>query len=423
MKTFTKKIFPNKLTLITVPKSGAFTATVLVLVETGSKYETKDINGISHFLEHMCFKGTKKRPRAIDVSGELDSIGAAYNAFTGHEYTGYYAKVDKAHIEKALDVVSDIYLNQIFRPEEIKKESGVIIEEINMYEDDPKRKIYDNFTELLYGDTPAGWNIAGNRETVRAVNERKLSSYRDKHYVAEATTVIVSGAINEAKITRLVQEKFSGIRSTKKYPKKKVLEKQTKPRISLEYKKSDQSHILLGVRTFSVKDPRNLPLRVLSAVLGGGMSSRLFQTIREKLGAAYYVRSFVDDYTDHGYLGVSVGADTRRTKEVIKAVLSEFKKLVREPVPSSELKRMRDYLIGTTSLSLETTDEVAYYYGLQYVLKKDIKTPEEFIKMISQIEAKDIQDIARQIFIERKLNVALIGPIKEKNEIVPLLTL
>jgi predicted Zn-dependent peptidase len=421
--SFTKKVFPNKLTLFTIPKKDAFTATVLVLVEAGSKYETKDINGISHFLEHMCFKGTKKRPHAIDISGELDSVGAAYNAFTGHEYTGYYAKVDKAHIEKALDVVSDIYLNQIFRPNEIKRESGVIVEEINMYKDDPKRKVYDNFTELLYGDTPAGWNIAGTCETVRAVNEKKLSMYREKHYVAEATTVVIAGAIDEKKIINFVEKKFSGIRQTEKYPKEKVLEQQSKPNISLEYKKSDQSHIILGVRTFSVKDKRSLPLKVLSTVLGGGMSSRLFQTIREKLGAAYYVRSFVDEYTDHGYLGVSVGADTKRTKEVVKAVISEFKKLAKTPVSQKELKRMKDNIIGTTALSLETTDEIAFYYGMQHVLKKEIKTPEEFMKAVSKITAKDVQTLARQIFKDENLNLAIIGPMENENEIVPLLSL
>lgn len=423
MKTLTKKVLPNGLTIMTIPKKNALTATVFVLVETGSKYEEKNVNGISHFLEHMCFKGTKKRPTAAHISSELDALGASYNAFTSHEFTGYYAKVNPKHIENAVDVVSDIYLNQVFRPNEIAKESGVIVEEINMYEDDPKRKIHDNFMELLYGDQPAGWNIAGTREIVRSITKKDLEKYKNEHYVASATTVVVAGNIKEKEIQKLLEKKFSKISKSKKHSKKDVAEAQKKPEIQLEYRKTDQSHLILGVRTFPIADKRNAPLKVLSTILGEGMSSRLFHIIRNKLGAAYYVSSFTDLYTDHGYLGVAVGCDTKKAEQVTKAIISEFKKLKKTPVTKEELAKAKNYLIGRTSIGLETTDELAWFFAGQYALERKTKTPKEIIKEIEVVTAKDVQAVAKEIFKNEGLNLSYIGPIKKKDVFVPLLRL
>src|SRR5574343_287559 len=205
---FTKTILKNGLKVITVPMKDNPTLTVLVMVEAGSKYETKEINGLSHFLEHMCFKGTIKRPKAIDISRELDAIGSQYNAFTAQEYTGYYAKSDAKHFKKIFDVVSDIYLNSTFPEGEMEKEKGVIIEEINMYEDLPPRHVQDMMMELLYGDQPAGWNIAGEKKNIINMKRDDFVKYHKEHYVPSATTIVVAGKITEKQVSTEVHKIF-----------------------------------------------------------------------------------------------------------------------------------------------------------------------------------------------------------------------
>ena len=421
--TFIKKVFSNGLTVILIPRKESPTSTVLVLVEAGSKYETKKINGISHFLEHMCFKGTKRRPRSSDISGELDALGAQYNAFTGHEYTGYYAKVDPGHIGRALDIVADIYQNQIFRDAEIKRESGVIVEEINMYEDNPQRKIHDNLTALLYGNQPAGWNIAGTKKTVRGITKKHLKAYRAKHYVASATTVIVAGSFNEKNMLADIRKHFSGIRNTRKHKKEKVVERQKKPELSLEHKKTDQSHMIIGIRTFPHADPRAYALEVLATALGGGMSSRLFELVREKLGAAYYIYASNDLYTDHGYLMIGTGVGNGRAKEVLSAILKECTQLKNVPMTDKELSKVKDYLVGKLYLGLETTDQLAWFYGQGHVLEKKIETPEMWVKKLRAVTADDVQHLARELLKKKNLNFVSIGPERNKEEFSRILHL
>lgn len=411
-----RTVFRNGLRVITVPRPENLTATVLVLVETGSKYENKEQGGISHFLEHMCFKGTKKRPRAIDIVGELDALGAQSNAFTTHEFTGYFAKVDPEHLPRAIDIVSDIYLNQVFRENEIRKERGVIIEEINMYQDDPKRKIYDNLTELLYGDQPAGWNVAGTKETVSRLSRKDFIQYRRAHYVAEATVIIVAGRFNERKILPLLKRSFALVSARKKEGKLPVDDSQKRPAVSIEFKASDQTHLLFGARAFPVTDPRVHALEVLAAVLGGGMSSRLFQRIRDVMGAAYYVRAMTDLLTDHGYLAVATGSNTKRAEDVLRAIVDECKKLTRTLVPARELARVKEYLVGRLSLSLETTDEITGFYGGQEILKRSFLSPEAEIARIRAVTAQQVREVARAIFRNERLNLALIGPMKDAGE-------
>src|SRR3989344_727921 len=211
MAKFTRTILDNGLTVLTIPQKEALDATVLVLVRAGSKYEAKNINGISHFLEHMCFKGTKKRPTAFDISSELDRLGAQTNAFTAEEYTGYYARVEKSNLDKALEIVSDLFLNPVFKDEEIQKEKGPVIEEINMRDDDPSQKIADMFPSLLYGDQPAGWTIAGERETIRRLTRDEVVGYRKDHYVAKSTIVVVSGNFDEEKVINDIKKHFAEV--------------------------------------------------------------------------------------------------------------------------------------------------------------------------------------------------------------------
>lgn len=420
---FSRKVLDNGLKIVTVPDQNSLAATVLVLVEAGSKYETKDINGLSHFLEHMCFKGTRKRPKAIDISSELDALGAQYNAFTGQEYTGYYAKVISEHFDRALDLVSDLYLNPVFREEEIEKEKGVVVEEINMYEDIPQRKVSDLLMELLYGNQPAGWPIAGEREIVKSLTKDALLDYRGKHYVASGTTVIVAGKFDEKTVFKKIEDSFSGIVAGDKHAKIKTSESQINPNVLIHEKKSDQTHLILATRGYDMFHPDRYVLEVMSGVLGGGMSSRLFQKIREDMGAAYYVKSSFDAYTDHGYLDVAVGADHKKVFEVISAVLDEFKRMKKEKVEEKELQIVKDFIIGNMFLGLETSDSIANFYGGQELLEKNILTPQQIADKIKAVSAEDMMRVAQDIFVNAKLNLALIGPFDKKEQFEKILNL
>ena len=416
MDKYKKIKFDNGLRLILVPQPSSLAATVLILVETGSEYETKEINGISHFLEHLMFKGTKRRPKPGMISDELDSLGASYNAFTGQEYTGYYAKVQSEKVEKAIDIVSDLYLNPIFDPKEIDKERGVIIEEINMYEDTPMRKVGELFADVLYGDQPAGWDIAGRKEVIRKLTQQDFREYRDKHYVAQKTLVIIAGNFNQGKIEKQVRETFGHLGKDKKLAKVKTKESQKSPKVLLKYKESDQSHLVLGVRAFDVFDKRRYAIKVLDNVLGGGMSSRLFRKVREELGAAYYIRAESDLMLDHGFFAVSAGVDHLKIEVVIKTILAEMKKLATGLVPAKELNKSKDHLIGNLILGLETSDELASFYGGQEVLTGKVSEPEELIKKVRAVKAGEIRDIAKALFKNNSLNLAIIGPYKgDKN--------
>lgn len=407
----------NGLNLVTSKMKDSPSVTVLVVVSTGSRYEDDNNNGISHFLEHMCFKGTSKRPTALHISRELDSIGSQNNAFTSQEFTGYYAKAHPRHLETIMDVVSDIYLNPVFDPNEIEKEKGVIIEEMNLYEDMPHRLVQDVFSETLYKDQPAGYWVIGTKENVLKVSQQDFIDYRNKHYVASGTTVFVAGDIDEEKVKDLVEKYFENISTSPKSDCLPVVEKQTKPELLIKEKDTDQTHIVLGVKTFPGNDKRNTTLRVLNAVLGGGMSSRLFQKLREEMGVGYYVRSETDESTDHGVLSVSTGVDTNRVVEVVRAVMSEFKKIRDELVPESELKKAKDYIIGSTFLGLESSDSVAEYYAMQKIVSGEMITPSDFASHIEKVTPQDVMNLAKEIMTNDRLNMAAIGNIVNQEEI------
>lgn len=418
---FSKKVLKNGLRVVTIPMKDNPTATVLVLVEAGSKYENKKNNGISHFLEHMCFKGTVKRPKAIDISKELDALGSQYNAFTAQEYTGYYAKSDAKHFKQIFDVVSDIYLNSTFPNAEMQKEKGVVIEEINMYEDMPNKHVQDLMMKLLYGDTPAGWNIAGTKENILKMKQEDFVKYKKAHYLPEATLIVVAGSVTEEEVMGEVNKIFDNIKSGKKIGKAKVKEVQSKPEVLLNFKKTDQTHFVLGVRTHDIFNKNNPVLSVLGGVLGGGMSSRLFQKLREEMGVGYYVRAYNDAYTDHGFFQISAGVDNKRIEEVLHAVLEECRKLKRELVSDEELNKVKECLVGNMKLSLESSDDIANFFGGQELLKREIRSAEDKADEIRRVSASQIQMLANEIFENNKLNLALIGPFKEKAKFLKLL--
>lgn len=416
MTDYHKKVLENGLRIITIPRKDSLAVTLLVLVEAGSKYETKEINGLSHFLEHMCFKGTKNRPTALDISGELDGIGAAYNAFTSQEYTGYYAKAEHHHLDKVISIVSDLYLNPVFNSEEIEKEKGVIIEELNMYEDLPPNKVAELLDELMYGDQPAGWPVGGKKEVIRKLKKEDFLNYRGAHYVAQATTVVLAGNFNEEDAIKKLETVFSSIPVSKKFGKEKTIEKQDKSAVLLQHKALDQTHIVVGCRAFDTFDKRRFALDVLADALGGGMSSRLFQRVREKLGAAYYVGASTDYHTDCGQLTVRAGLDNTKVKIVLKAILDEMSRFVNEKLTDEELQRAKDHLSGNLILGLETSDAQAVFYGGQEILTKSVLSPQEVLQNIKSVTADDILSVAKHVIKDDRLSLAIIGPFKDSKE-------
>jgi predicted Zn-dependent peptidase len=420
---YKKTILDNGLRVITVPMKDNPTVTVFVLVEAGSKYETKDKNGISHFLEHMCFKGTINRPHNFDISTELDTIGSVYNAFTGQEYTGYYAKAEYNQVDKLLDVVSDMYLHPLFDVKEIEKEKGVIIEEVNMIEDMHQNKVQYLLLELVYGDQPAGWSITGPKENIQKINREDFVTYRNKHYVAPATTVIVAGNFAEDKVLNDVKKIFSVMPKVEKGTKLQVIDKQDKPAVALLSKETDQAHLILGLRTFDLYDKRYKIMSLLVGVLDAGMSSRLFKKLRDEMGVCYYVNASHDTYTDHGLFSVSAGVDNKRVKEVVQVILGELNKLKNELVSEKELNKVKQNLAGTMYLGLESSNALAKFYGFQEIMNEKIKTPEEIKAEIESVTAEDIKKLANEIFMDKHLNLAIVGRFTDKKEFEQILKL
>jgi predicted Zn-dependent peptidase len=420
---FKKITLKNGLRVIVVPQKNTQAVTVLILVGTGSKYETKEINGISHFLEHMYFKGTKKRPSTIAVAETLDKVGGIYNAFTSEEYTGYFAKADGFHLDLALDWVSDIYLNSLLPEKEIEKEKGVIIEEINMRYDHPMIYIGTLWNKLLYGDQPAGWDVAGTKESVAKISRSDLINYRENQYVAENTIICIAGKIDEFNIISKIKKYFFKIKTNQSKNKPKIFEKQTKPQLFLETRKTDQVHFCLGVRGYNLFHPQRYAQELLGIICGGMMSSRLFIEIRDKMGIAYYINTNVSADTDTGFLVTQAGIDNNKTGLGIAVILKEYQKISQKKVPQKELKKAKDYLKGKMTLLLETSDAQASFYGIQELLEKKILSPKEIFKNIDKVSENDILKVAKDIFRSEKLNLALIGPFEDKAKFQQLLKL
>ena len=420
---FKKTTLSNGLRVITVPVKDNPAVMVSVVVETGSNYETKSQNGLSHFLEHMCFKGTVKRPKASEIAKELDGLGAENNAFTSNELTGYYAKVAKKHFSKLFEIISDLYLNPTLPAADLEKERGVILEEINMYEDLPQKKVWWVLSKLMYGDTPAGRSILGPRENIKSFTRRDFVDYRGKHYIAGKTIVIVAGDVSEQAVLKEVKKYFKNIPKDKKLSKPAVREKQKFPELLIHKKKTDQTHMVMAFRAYGAGDKRIPALMILAEILGKGMSSRLFTKLRGEMGACYYVRAGHDQYTDHGVLAISTGINVLRTKEVTKVLLDECSKLSKVLVSDEELQKAKEHNIGHLYMDLETTDSIAEFYADQEVSTGKLKRPQELEKAIRKVTAKDVLKVARDIFRNEKLNLAIVGNISDQKGLKKVLSL
>ena len=419
----TKHTLPSGLRIIFAQMPDSPTVTVQVLVETGSKYESKKEAGLSHFLEHMCFKGTKKRPGAFSVSKAFDELGAVSNAFTSTEITGYWAKAGFNNVLPILDIVADIYLNSVFKDEDVKTERGVITEEINRGEDQPANVLDRIFDKAMHGDQPAGLPIIGNKKTVHAFKAKDFYDYRGKHYVACATTIVVSGRFNEKEVLKEIKNLFKDISKSKKYEKKPTKIAHRKPNVVFEHKDIDQVHIEIGMRAFPYKDDRLPKLSVLKGVLSSGMSSRLYQKMRTELGICYYVRAFNSCSTDHGEFGVVSGVDPKRVDIAVGAIINELEKIKSELVSEEELKKVKSLMISGMYMSLESSDEVGGYFADRAIFSGDLRTPQEREKIILAVTPKDIQNIAKELFTNKDLLLAVVGRKIDKPKLARLLNI
>lgn len=412
-----KTTLPNGLRILTIPTKGQPAMTVMLVAEAGSHYEKKDENGISHFLEHMCFKGTELRPTSSIIHRELDGLGAQSNAVTTNEFTAYYAKAEKQHWKKALELLADLYMNPIFPKADIEKERGVILQEISMYEDQPHMGVWEELYTLMYGDTPAGRPITGSKESVGKLSRKDFVDYHEKYYVAKKTILVIAGDIPEGQIKKEANRVFKEMPRKKPISKPRVTETQAAPALKIKERKTDQMHMVMAFRAFPSKDPRTAALEVLAALLGGGFSSRLFEKLRDEMGACYYVRAGADHYSDHGALAISTGIDPARAEEVVRVILAECKRLTEEEIPEEDLKRTQDYVAGNMYLQLETTDALAQFYVVQEVENGRLESPQEREKAIRAVTAGDIQKVARDVFKNEHLNLALIGSLRNKQEL------
>jgi predicted Zn-dependent peptidase len=418
---YKKTTLKNGLRIITVPMHETQTATVVIMVGVGSRYEKEKEAGLSHFIEHMFFKGTKKRPNTLAISSELDSVGGEYNAFTSKDITGYYVKVDAKHLETALDVVSDMYLNSIIDKAEIAREKGTILQEFNMYEDLPMRKVEEIFENLLYPDNSLGRDVIGEKETIQSFARKDFLQYIRRFYTSNDTVVCVAGKIEEKKIKAQVQKYFAKMAQGKKAEIKKVAEKQTQPAVKIKFKKTDQTHLVLGVRAYAENHPDRFAMALLATILGGNMSSRLFTEVRERRGLAYYIKTGIEAFADCGYLASHAGVEHTNLEKTIAVILAEYKKMAQNKVAEKELQKAKDYIKGKSLMGLEASDEVAMFFIDQEVRKRKILKIEEILARIDKVTADDILRVAQDIFCNEGLNLAVVGLQRDEKKILKLL--
>ncbi len=442
---FLKKTLPNGLRYLFIPMEQTQTMLAMTLVATGADFESKKDNGLSHFLEHMCFKGTTKRPSAKDIALELDTIGADYNAFTSRGYTGYFARAHKKHASHIFEIVSDIYLNSNFPNEEIEKEKGVVIQEIHMYADDPQSRVSKLATELLYGDQPAGWEVIGTKETVSSFTRKDLLRYRKNQYDAKNTLVVIAGNFDQKQIEKEIKKTFGKMSAGKKNVRAKTFVKQSKPQVAIDTRETDQTHLLIAFRAYGYEKggiPSKLDykvsgkmaglntqkeaqksmqkkiyaLRTLSTALGGGMSSRLFQKMREELGICYYVGSSASLRPDAGDFVISAGVANDRVKEALEGIMEVVRQFKVGGITEGELSKVKEYRLSGLVLHLETTEDFAEFYGKEEILQDKITTEEEVSKRIEATTKEEVDIVAKEVFNSSGVNLAITGPFGEKDK-------
>jgi predicted Zn-dependent peptidase len=415
------------LTVVRLPMPSTESVTVLALANTGSRYETPELQGIAHFLEHMVFKGTAKYATPQILAATVDGVGADFNAFTSKEYTGYYVHAAAQHFGLALDVVSDMLLTPKLAQTDIDREKGVIVEELNMYVDSPQRHIDNVFDQLMFGDPGLGHDIVGTPETIRSFTSADFSRFLHHWYGLNNLVLVVAGdatVVNSESFLSQVETAFGKQPSTERSAAKEV-SRHLPPKVIGEtklkvvYRKTQQAHFVLGWPGLNRSHPDRYALAVLSTILGGNMSSRLFTEVREKRGLCYYVHSSEEYFHDVGVFGGAAGVDPGRIEEAIHVTIGEFLDLAngKQPVTEQELQRAKDYWMGKTVLGLEDSESVAQYFGLRQLLRGKIETVAETMAKIKAVNLDDLHRIAKQIIKLDQLRFAVIGPFKSQAKV------
>jgi predicted Zn-dependent peptidase len=422
MFSYSKTHLPNGLTILTSEMSQTKAVAILFLIKVGSRYEPKSTAGISHFLEHTVYKGTTNRPSTLVIAQELDSMGAAYNAFTSEEYTGFYIKCAQDHFLKSLDIITDVLFNPIFDPAEIERERLVIKEELNMYLDTPIAYIGEIAKEQIFGDNPLGRPVIGSRESIAKITRDNIINFRQKFYTPDNMIVVISGAKTKGvDWVKEISRYFLKHHDKKQGNFAKVKVSQSRPKVKIHYKKTDQVHLSLGVPGIRRTDPRRPILRILDVILGANMSSRLFIELRERRGLGYYVHSAIWDFIDTGALTASAGVEIGRTEEAIKVILNEMKGLADKKVPSRELTKAKEFLKGHLYLGLEDSFSVADFIADQWMFWGKVESPEQIVAKFQKVTASEVQAMAKNLFQASQLNLAMIGPFKEEKKFGHLL--
>jgi predicted Zn-dependent peptidase len=416
----------NGLTVIVVPMQGLRTITELFITRAGWKYETrKELRGISHFLEHVIFKGTRKRPTTMDITKEIDSKGGILNAFTENEYTGYYLRISSRFLSLAHDLISDMLLHSKFEQKELDLEKGTIIEEIRMYNDDPALYVVGvAWSKILYGDQPAGQSGLGTEETVSNFTRKQVIDYLRKLYVAQNAAVCVAGNITDCQaVVRDIERYFGEISSSPPgILKPPVKEEQGLPQVLIHDKSVDQSHICLGVRAYNIHHQDRFSLELLRVILGGNTSSRMFTQIRERRGWAYYVRTLKECQTDVGSLFTHAGLKQEKIIEALKIIIDQYREVAGGGVSQEELQLAKDYIRGQKEIYGESPERVAFDGAQQFALTGRVMSDEEELERIEAVTLQDIERVAQDIFRDENLNLAIVGPHqKEEEELYQLL--
>jgi predicted Zn-dependent peptidase len=421
VSTYQLERLDNGLRILTAPMESAQSVTCAIMLAAGSRYETRETNGIAHFAEHMFFKGTERRPTARDISMEIDAIGGEFNAFTGKEYTGYYVKCAAESRDVALDVLVDMLRHSKFDAEEIEREKGVIVEEMNMYYDTPRDFISGVYEELLYDDQPLGWDIIGRKETVRGATRDTFTSYLDDWYKPSRMVVGIGGKLGDGLHDR-IQELLGDMPTADAGgPAPVQVPENGGVRVKVHTKASDQAHICLGVHSYPLEHPDRYVLQVLATILGGGMSSRLFTEVRERRGLAYYVYGLNHSYTDAGSLYAQAGVDIQRIDDAVSTVAKELRTIAEEPVPQEELEKAKSFAKGRFVLQLETSQGLIMFGLRREVLESRTPDPEEILAELDKVTAEDVQRVAGDVIAKRGPNLAVIGPFDEASRFEQLL--
>ncbi len=421
---FYKKNLKNGIRTLLAPVPGTKTVTILVLFGVGSRYEHKRINGISHFIEHMMFKGTHKRPTALSISKELDGVGAQYNAYTSKDVTGYWVKLDSTKLSLALDIVSDMLSNSTFQDAELQREKKVICEEIHMYKDNPIMYVDTLLEKIMFEPSSLGWDIAGDDKTVLAMTRNDLVKFRDAHYRGKNVVIGIAGNIEHEKGFALLESYFGKSRGgvIKENVFKKFDEpKRTKPTVLVSYKETEQVQIALGFYGYHYNHKDIYALSLLTILLGVGMSSRLFVNVREKHGLCYSIHAGYESFHDTGSFVVQAGLDKTRVHKAINLIMKELFKVKKQGVTKEELIRAKEYVRGKSAIQLEDSLSVASWYANQEVHHNELLTPEEKLTRYAQVSHEDIKRVAQKLFSQQP-HLAVIGPYKDEKEFINVLT-